>query len=84
MSDFRKLGHILLMMHDSRWHAISGLWLLHGVTAGGNIISVAFNATVGGNIIFVALIDTCFVVSIPSAITIRVYMYAVFIKTVFK
>ena len=37
-------------------------------TGGGNIISVAFNATVGGNINFVALIDTCFPVSISSAI----------------
>ena len=37
-------------------------------TGGGNIISVALNATVGGNIIFVALIDTCFPVSISSAI----------------
>ena len=47
-----------------------------GATTGGNIISVAFNATVGGNIIFVALIDTCFPVSISSAIYLLYFAWA--------
>ena len=68
------------MMHDSRWQyqfcgcyvgAIAGgniISVAVYATGGGNIISVAFNATVGGNIIFVALTDTCFPVSISSAL----------------